>query len=187
MLQKMFSSFCRLLRANQGIAAIEFALSMPFLVILLFGSVEATRYILITQKLEKVSSTLSDIVAQSSTITTAQLNQLITAGGQVMLPYNFQSSGYAVITSVSKTGTASPVVNWQYQGGGNYTQTSLIGTSGGDATLPSGFAMVDKENVIIAEVFYDYQPIFTGLIYNATRMYRYGIYKPRLGDLKTLG
>ena len=187
MFNKIRHNIYSLLRGNQGIAAVEFALSLPLLLALLFGAIEVTRYILITQKIEKASNALSDLVAQSSTMTSSQLSQLITAAGQVMLPYDFQNNGYAVISSVSKSGTAAPVINWQYAGGGNYTQASLIGISNGTATLPAGFTMEDKENVIIAEIFFSYQPLLSGLIYNSSQLYRYSIYKPRLGDLKTLG
>lgn len=175
----------RLRKSQSGLAAVEFALSLPLLILLTFGSIEVTLYILISQKLERVSTTLSDLVAQSTTITTAQLDQIITAAGQVMLPYNFGTDGYAIISSVTKTGTNAPVVNWQYRSGGT-AQTSLIGTVGAAATLPAGFTMADKDNVIITEVFYNYRPILSGTIYSGSQLYRYSIYKPRLGNLTTL-
>jgi Flp pilus assembly protein TadG len=178
--------FHRFFSAEQGLAAVEFALALPLLIILTFGSVEVTIYVLITQKLERVSTTLADLVAQSSTITTAQLNQIIPSSGQVMLPYNFTTDGYTIISSVTKTGTNNPIVNWQYKSSGT-VQTSHIGTAGGTATMPTDFTMVDKDNVIITEVFYNYKPVLYGLIFNATQMYRYTIYKPRLGNLSTLG
>lgn len=175
-----------ILHCKSGVAAIEFALALPLLMTLLFGAVEVTRYILVTQKIEKVSSSLSDVVAQSATMSTAQLAQIITAAGQVMLPYDFEADGYAIISSVTKTGSAAPVVNWQYKGGGGYVQPSKIGAVGATATMPAGFTMVDKENVIVAEVFYSYKPLFSGMIYGNSQMYRTSIYKPRLGDLKVL-
>jgi Flp pilus assembly protein TadG len=167
------------------LAAIEFALSLPFIVMLSFGSIEVTRYVLITQKLERVSIALSDIVAQSETMSSSQLNQIIGAAGQVMLPYNFSVNGYAIISSVSKTGTNQPVVNWQYKSAGT-ARASHIGVAGGVAAMPSGFTMLDKDTVIIAEVFFNYIPILSGIIYNNGDMYRYSIYKPRLGNLTTL-
>lgn len=175
-----------LFTAEQGLAAIEFALSLPLLILLTFGSIEVTRYVLITQKLERVSIILSDLVAQSSTITTAQLDQIIPAAGQVLLPYSFATDGYAIISSVKKTGTNPPVITWQYKSSGT-AQVSQVGVNGGTATMPAGFTMVDKDMVIITEVFYNYKPILSGTIYSNSQMYRYSIYKPRLGDLTILG
>ncbi len=183
---KKKNKFRKFFSAEQGLAAVEFALSLPLLIILTFGSVEVTIYILTTQKLERTSLTLSDLVSQSTTVTTTQLNQIISAAGQVMLPYSFANDGYAIISSVTKTGTSSPVVSWQYRSTGT-AQTSRIGVSGGTATMPTNFTMVSGENVIITEVFYNYRPILTGTIYGSSQMYRYSIYKPRLGALTVLG
>jgi Flp pilus assembly protein TadG len=176
----------KLLTSNQGLAAVEFALALPLLILLVFGSVEVTRSILITQKLERVSSTLSDVVSQLQNVTGAQMGQIITASGQVMLPYDFGADGYAIVSSITKTGTNAPIINWQYKSTGT-VQASHIGVSGGVATMPSNFTMVDKDTVIVTEVFYNYKPILLGIIYNSGQLYRVNIYKPRLGNLTTLG
>ncbi len=176
----------KLFYANHGLAAMEFAVALPLLITLAFGTTEVTRYVLISQKLERVSITLSDLVTQSSSITTAQLNQIIPAAGQILLPYSFANDGYAIISSVKKTGTSNPVITWQYNSTGT-AQTSRIGVNGGVATLPTGFTMVAGDAVIITEVFYNYKPILSGTIYSNSTMYRYSIFKPRLGDLTVLG
>ena len=174
-----------ILKNIKGVAAIEFALALPLLILLVFGGVEATRYVLIAQKLDRISGTLSDVVSQNETISTTQLNQIIVASGQLMLPYNFTRDGYAIISSVTKTGTNAPVINWQYKSTGT-AQTSHIGISGGTAIMPSNFTMVDKDTVIITEVFYNYTPILAGVIYSNSQLYSSSIYKPRLGSLTTL-
>ncbi len=176
----------KLFTAEQGLAAVEFALALPLLIVITFGSIEVVRYVIIVQKIEKVSLTLSDLVAQSETITTADLNQIIVAAKEVMSPYNFDTDGYAIISSVTKTGIYPPVVNWQYKSSGT-TRTSAIGSSGSNATIPSGFTMIDGDTVIITEVFFNYTPMLSGIIYNSSQIYNYSIYKPRLGNLKTLG
>ncbi len=172
--------------ANGGVAAIEFALSFPLLALLLFGTVDGARYVLITQKVERVAATLSDVTSQSDTITSTQLGQIITAAGQVLQPYDFAADGYAIISSVTKTGANAPVVNWQYRSTGTI-QTSHIGVSGGAATMPANFTIAAGETVIVAEVFYAYKPILNGYLYNNNQIYRTSIYKPRLGSLTTLG
>lgn len=174
-------------RAQSGVAYLEFAITLPFLLALFMGSVDVTRYILIAQKLEKVSTTVSDLVAQYQTMGTTQLNTLILAAGQVMQPYSFGSDGYVIVTSVTKTGTNPPVVNWQYAGGGTWSRPSLIGTQGSIATLPAGFTLNDKDNVIIAEVFYNYSPLIPNSVISGGQIYKLSVYKPRLGALNTLG
>lgn len=172
---------------EEGVACVEFATALPFLIALFMGSVEITRYILVTQKVEKSSVTISDVVAQSETIGVTQLNQLVTAVGQVMQPYTFNTNGYVIITSVTKTGTNAPRVNWQYTGGGTWVRPSQIGSVGLTASLPNGLTLNDRDTVIIAEVFYNFQPILVSEILTARPLYRVAVFKPRLGNLQTLG
>lgn len=185
-MRKLKKIFFRLFHAEQGLAAVEFALALPLLIILTFGALEVTLYVLITQKLERVSLTLSDLVTQSNSVTTAQLDQIIPSAGQVMLPYKFSTDGYAIISSITKTGTNPPVINWQYKSTGT-AQISNFGIAGGNATMPANFTMVDKDTVIVTEVFYNYKPVLFGIIYNSGQMYRYSIFKPRIGNLTVLG
>jgi Flp pilus assembly protein TadG len=191
MLRRCFSHIRLVTRAQEGVAYLEFAIVLPFLLALLMGSIEVTRYILIAQKLEKVAVTISDVTSQGSTISTSDLDNIITAASQVMQPYTFGANGYVIVTSVRQTGTSSgsnpPRVNWQYTGGGTWTQTSMIGTPGSAATLPNGMTLFDRDNIIITEVFYNYQPLLsTNGVITGTSLYKVGVFKPRLGDLSTL-
>ena len=102
------------------------------------GAIEVTRYILIVQKVEKTAVTISDVVSQGTTISTSDLNNILTAAGQVMQPYTFGPNGYVIISSVTQTGAYTinnpPLVNWQYtSSGGTWTQNSQVGTTGGSA------------------------------------------------------
>jgi len=190
----MKKRFIQFTRAQEGIAYLEFALCMPFLIALLMGSIEMTRYILIVQKVEKVAITISDVTSQGSTISTSDLNSIIYAASQVMLPYTFGANGYVIISSVTQTGTYStsnpPKVSWQYTSSGangSWIQPSQIGTVGNTATLPNGMTLFDKDNIIVSEVFYHFTPIIpTNGVIGTTSIYKIGIYKPRLGALSTL-
>lgn len=186
-MKRMLRKIQCLWRAQAGVAYIEFAVTLPFLLALFMGSVDVTRYILIAQKVEKVSTSVSDLVAQYENVSTGQLDILIQAAGEVMQPYSFGSGGYVIISSVTKTGTAAPVVNWQYSGGGSWTQPSQIGNVGNTATLPAGFTMVDKDNVIIAEVFYNYSPLISNSVISGGQIYKLSVHRPRLGALNSLG
>jgi Flp pilus assembly protein TadG len=177
---------------EDGIAYLEFAIITPFLVALLLGTIEITRYVLITQKVEKVAATIADVVSQGSTVTTAGLNNIITAASQVMQPYPFGASGFVIVTSVRQNGAYTvsnpPRVAWQYTGGGSYSQYSQVGSPGTAASLPNGMTLFDKDNIIVTEVFYNFQPLIGTQTYVTPNMlYKVSVFKPRLGDLSTLG
>lgn len=179
----------KLVWAEHGLAAVEFALASPIILMLFFGAIELSRYILITQKAEKAAVTISDLVAQSEDVSTGDLNILIESVQEVMQPFNFSSDGYVVISSVSRVGSNPAVVNWQYTGGGTWSHASQIGTAGNDAVLPSGFTLDPNEGIIIAEVYYHFQPIFMNrlVLPDSATIYTVGVYKPRLGELTSLG
>ena len=102
-----------------------------------------------------------------------------------MKPYSFSGSGVVIISSVYKTGTANPKINWQYKGGGTLNRASKLGSSGQFASMPTGFTMTDKENVIITETYYRYKPIINGAVSEGD-IYRSSYFRPRLGALTSL-
>jgi len=177
-------------RAQEGIAALEFALSASVLMLLALSGIEVTRFLIIEQKVDEVAATMADLVAQSTTLTKASLSQMMTAAGQIIQPEanDFAAQGTVIITSVYQNGTGTaPTVQWNYSGGGTLSRTSKIGTVGGNATLPGGLVLNDKDNVIVAEVYYHYTPILSvsaGLL-SPQDIYRTTVYKPRLGALTT--
>jgi hypothetical protein len=175
---------------RKAIAAMEFALTVPLLLLLGFGGFETSRYVLIQQKTDKVAYIVADIVAQntSSTLTLAQINGIFAAAAQVMNPFAFNVNGYVIVNSILQTGPNppnNPQLAWQYTGGGTMTSSSQIGTAGGNATLPAGMVLNDKDNVIVVEVFYQYTPLFAAGYISPKIFYRTAIFKPRLGSLTT--
>ena len=186
-MKKLLQKLHAFKRDQHGLAYLEFAITLPFLLTLFMGSVEVTRFIIAAQKVEKSASTISDVVAQSETISISQLDQLILAVGEVMQPFEFGTNGYVIITSVSKNEGSPALVNWQYKGGGSWTQSSEIGGPGSTANLPNGLTLNNKDTVIIAEVYFNYSPMMldNGVV-EISPLYKVGVFKPRLGDLQTL-
>lgn len=183
---KQLRAILRLYRCQSGVAATEFAIALPFIMGLMLGGFELSRYVILHQKLEKVAYTISDVVSQSDSITTAQLNQAVLAATTIMQPTVFAPDGIVFISSVYKNGTAAPTVRWQYSGGGTLSRSSQIGVTGGTATLPNGLALNDKDNVIISEIYYRYSPFLGGGIFvSPFDIYKIAIFKPRLGALTT--
>lgn len=180
-----------LLRSD-GVAAMEFALNLPLLLILGFGGFEVSRLLLAQQKTDKIAYIVADVISQSttSTLNNAQISQILTAAAQVMNPFPFGAKGFVIVNSVTQTGVPSvsnkPKVTWQRTGGGSMTKPSQVGTSGNNAVLPGGITLVDKDNVIVVEVFYQYTPLFGAGYVASQQFYRTATYKPRLGSLTTV-
>lgn len=178
----------RLRRGGEnGVAAVEFALMLPILLVLLLGGMDITRFMLYQQKVDRIAFTMADLVAQEQSVTTAQLNDIALGAAQIMQPFPFGAQGVVIVSSVYKDpNQAYPVIRWQYSGGGSLGRSSKIGNVGGTPILPNGLTLNGKDNVIIAEVYYRFSPLYNSGYTPDTDIYKVSIYKPRLGALLSL-
>jgi len=183
----MLNRLRRLRQDNRGVAAIEFALLLPMLLALLIGCLEVTFKIWSTQKAEKLAVTLSDVIAQAKAVTGADLVALTGATDKIMDPFPFGANdGRIIISSVYvPQGEEDAEVHWQcfFPPLGGLTVASKFGVKDAVADLPDGFTLVEKDNVIVTEIFYKYQPIAPGLMFDESIVYRRAMFKPRLGTL----
>lgn len=159
---------------------------MPVLVLITLGGIEASRYVLLNQKLDRVAASTSDLVAQAETISATDISNLYEAAKFVIRPFSLAEQGVVIVSSVSATGSQPPKVNWQHKGGGTLNAASAIGAPGGNASLPPGFTVVAGDNVIIAEVFYDYEPWPISGVTSNKRLYHLALFRPRFGVLTAL-
>ena len=171
-------------KKRRGIAATEFALTMPIWITLLLGVSDGAYCLLVNEKADRIAYSVTDIVTQYQTITIANLKDILQAASQLMQPFSFGANGVVIISSVYKPTGQSPLIEWQYAGGGTLTATSAIGTTGGAPHLPNGLTLNDNDNVIISEVYYNFTPLFLNVgPFSANTVYRVAMYKPRLSQL----
>lgn len=179
-------NICELIWDQKGIAAVEFALFIPLLFTLFLTGFEANRFLLVHQKADRVAYTVADVVTQSKSVTNSQLSMILTSASQIMEPFSFTSEGVVLVSSVYQPdGTDPPSVRWQYSGGGILPRPSQVGDVNDEAQLPGSMALNARDNVIVAEVFYRYQPLFSIGLFEAQDVYKSVLYKPRLGALTT--
>jgi hypothetical protein len=185
----------RLLRSQSGVALIEFAFVLPLLILILLGTIELARYAIIHQKLDKTANAMADFVTQRTTVSVPVLDGFADAVPQIMEPYAF--TGSLIFTSVAFfssplppcTGANVSCITWQHTAMGG--ASSQIGSPGGNATLPGGYEVLQGQNAIAAELFYNYTPILaaTSVFIPALadhQIYKVAVYKPRQGTLTTL-
>tara|TARA_R110000787_G_scaffold211281_2_gene321009 strand:+ start:54318 stop:54902 length:585 start_codon:yes stop_codon:yes gene_type:complete len=180
---KAFQRICRRFGGDQrGISAIEIAIAVPIAVALTVNGVELTRFVLLHQKTERASMTVADLTSQGEVLTPLDMTNIFRAGAFVTEPFDFTSNGAMVVSSVVG-GAGGATVEWQRAYGQN-PQASTLGGEGGPASLPAGMVVAAGESVIMAEIYYAYSPIVSGLsmlggvIGNET-VYNYAIFRPR--------
>ena len=170
-----------------GVSAMEFALILPLLVMFSAGTIEYSRLILATQKLQSGAFTLADLTARydDDDMDAELLADIFRAIDQVIRPFDFAADGRAILTSIGADEDDDPFVQDQCLGAAELDATSEIGEVGEAATLPEDLGIVEGETIIAAEVFFRFEPLFgVGLAPRTIRRVAY--FKPRLGDLTTL-
>ncbi len=175
----------RLSHDRRGIAAMEFALILPMLLMFSVGTIEYSRLILLTQKLQSGSFILADLTARDKTLSEDQLANIFLAIDNIIQPFDFAGDGKAFVTSIGVDASNNTVVNWQRNGSGSLIASSQIGSVADGATLPDDLDIAQGETVIAAEVFYSFQPLF-GIGVAPRVIRKVAFYKPRLGTLDTL-
>ncbi|MGE0109843.1 MAG: TadE/TadG family type IV pilus assembly protein [Bdellovibrionales bacterium] len=171
---------------EKGAVAVEFALTLPIWVTILLGSTDAAYMMVLSQRVDRIAYSVTDIVTQSETVTIADLDNILIAASQLMQPFTFGADGIVIITSVYKPAGQPMKITWQHTGGGSLARGSKIGSTGDIPNMPNGLTLSDNENVIISEVYYYHRPLFVNAgIFAEKDVYRVAIYKPRLSPLIT--
>ena len=181
----------RLWRERAGVSLVEFALVMPVCSLLILGGTEVARYVLLHQKMDRVATALSDLVAQEDAISAAELTGIFDAAPNLIWPFSITTNGRMIVSSIGQVSGQTRVL-WQRMCPGNGcsmsgtpTNASRLGTQGSVATMPTGFTVSSTDNVIVAEVFYSFTPFFWRQMPAGT-LYHSAFTRPRLSDLTTL-
>ena len=112
-MQKMSLRVRGLLNDRSGLAAVEFAMVFPMMVVMYFGVVEFSSAIAVDRKATQVARTLSDLTSQSMSVADADLKSFGQAAKAIMTPYPGRRRWYPRsprFTSTASTGVAR--VQW---------------------------------------------------------------------------
>jgi len=196
--KKTRQNFQRLLKDSSAVAVVEFAMILPLLTVLTLGSFEVARYALLIQKLDRVSATMADLTARAEALTASEVDNLLDSTDYLSQPFDFNTDGMVVISSVVGRLNRDPLIIGQRRRGSIAGVSSVVGVDGGDATLPVAFknaetgqVLEDGDGLIVAEVFYDYSPYLTlgGYLLEDmlgdTIIYRRAFFRPRLSEQTT--
>jgi Flp pilus assembly protein TadG len=166
-----------LFRNSDGAAAVEFALILPVLIVLYFGTVEAASLYTVDRRVSTVAATVGDLVSRvDGSITTSTLNDYFQAANGIIAPYS--NVGLKQVVSVLTVSSAGAVtVSWSraYNGGTARAANSsypLAATTQTNQLARGGW-------LVVSEVTYSYKPVYGMVIPNTINMKRVEYYLPR--------
>ncbi len=180
--KKLLNKLRRFRSDQRGLSAIEVAIAVPIALSLTFNGIELTRYILLHQKSERASMTVADLVSQGEVLTLDDITNIFRAGAFITEPFDFNADGAMIVSSVVGQNNGA-IIEWQRSYGQN-PQNSSLGNQGATASLPAGFNVAAGDSVIMAEIYYNFSPMFPGnpilgSLIGTNTVYTYAIFRPR--------
>lgn len=136
----------------RAVAALEFALIAPMLLILYMGGTEASLAVTLHRKLGDTAGTISDLATQNNALTKAELNGLTNVARDIMRPYDVSALGLSVIgVDIATDGKAKVV--W------SYGQNGSTPARGSPYALGADYASVRDAFVVVTSARYTYRPL----------------------------
>jgi Flp pilus assembly protein TadG len=144
---RRFAEFGRDLR---GVSAIEFALLLPVMLTLYVAGAEISTAIAIDRKVTITARTVTDLVSRSTTVSTADMSDVLAAAAAVVAPYSSTRTAFTV-SQIYIDNNGNAKISWScaYQG--------TARQAGDPVTVPSQL-ITNNSYLIWGEAQYTYTP-----------------------------
>lgn len=133
-------------KAKDGLAAVEFALILPVMMLLFFGVVETSLALTCRANVTNVASNIADLVAQESTISPSDMKNVFNAANAILYPYTVSSATTTItVYSIVDNGTSAGKLSWSCTRVG--TANPTVGTGTAPPLGTTGGAMIANANL----------------------------------------
>ncbi len=155
----------RLARDTRGVSAVEFALIAPLMVSLYLGCVEISDGVSAQRKVTLIASTLANLTAQSTSLSTSDVSNILDASTAIIYPYS-SSTLKMTISCIAVDANKNATVKWSVTRNG----TALSGS----VTLPTALQVANTQ-LVYSQASYGYKPAIgytiTGTLTLSEQMY----------------
>jgi Flp pilus assembly protein TadG len=148
----------RVNRDRRGVAAVEFAIIAPVLILLALATSDLVQFIRSQLRLDETAVQLGQLVSQCDSISTGDTQQfwnyaqqIIGSLGQVTGDPK-KTPGAVIISAVYSQNGANKLA-WQVQTGNPNQSSSVGGVVGGPANITEGFTVPANETLLVTEVY----------------------------------
>ena len=161
----------RLSRDGSGVAATEFALILPLMVLMLVGMVEVFGLVQAYGKALSAAQVVSDLTSRADSQTTGSMNAIVTGAQRVLDPLPSGADRLGVrVASVGISSAGQPTLLWSYSWGGGAPAIDV-----NDAVGLAG----KGESVVMVTLRYVHPPILQAIL-GSLSMNHNVVSRPRL-------
>ena len=148
---------------KRALAATEFAVIVPLMLVMFFGTVEFSSAVAIDRKVTLIARTLSDLTSQSTTLSDSDMQNTFTASISIVMPYD-ATLVKGSISQIYIDADKIAKVQWSKAGtiASGATQATLATSArkAGDTVtgeIPSAL-LIASTYLILSEASYTYTP-----------------------------
>ena len=155
-------------RDASGVAAVEFALIFPIMLVAFFGTVEICAAVAIDRKVTLTARTISDLTSQQqSTVASANLTGIFTYGIYILAPYP-TSPLKEQVSEIYVDSNGKATIKWSQGATISGNTVTLVASSrnyNDDVTSVVPAALLVKQTYLIfSEIKYQYLPVGGGYV-----------------------
>jgi Flp pilus assembly protein TadG len=139
---------------RRGVAAVEFALVVPVVIVVYLAGFEVMEASTVYRKLTDTTVQIANVTSQYTTMGSTDVSNVMGASAQIMTPYPTTNLSI-VLSEVTTDNSGAGKVTWSQE----YQGTALAAAS--PVTMPSGF-QTPNTSYILVQTTYSYQPVIGG-------------------------
>lgn len=163
----------RFLADRSGSSIVEFAVLLPLMLIMYFGSIQVTDAISADRQVTLVASTVAEIASQYSTVSSTDVSNILSAASAVLAPFPV-ANATVTLSSVLIDNTGKATIDWSSSLNGTQRAAGATVTS----LIPAGL-LVANTSVLWGEATYSYKPVIGWVITGTLSMSDQIFLRPR--------
>jgi Flp pilus assembly protein TadG len=157
-------SWRRLAGDVKGVAALEFALVVPIVIIVYAAGFEIAQASTVFRKLTDTTVQLANVTSQYTSVTKSDASNIMSASAQIMAPYP-TTPLKIVLTEVQTDTNNKATVVWSQP----YGTGAVALVAGAAVTMPANFSSA-KSYYILVQTTYGYDPTIGKMFVNSIPM-----------------
>ncbi len=162
-------------RDRRGVAALEFAMIAPIMIVMFFGISELGQGLLAERRVSHATSALGDLAAQLQNIAQSDADDMFAASADIMAPLNTTPLKLRV-SSVTVNSKGVPKVDWSYTSG-----MGVLNDCDNPPALPTGLVTAPGDTIILSESQYKFTSPIGYILPNGITFNRSSYLRPRYG------
>lgn len=169
-------------KSENGIAALEFALIVPIMIMIFLAIVELSDTLVADRKVNVAANMLSDLVSQEQYLTYDELDGIFYSVAEVMRPYGIDNAKMWV-ASIKIDANDKPIIQWSIDRDLNekfVRGTVFNAISNKKLKLRGSTSIITQDQtVIVAYIEYDFIPSLSNALINKMTFQRHAARWPR--------